>query len=649
MIRHSRSRSSLSLFSLFSPFSLFVALLWVCLLVSHASFAQGKPSIQVQVDQDTVGVGDVIHLQMTVSSGDAMPDDALPGPTPGFVVHQPSTAPTQTHININGNRSDRFTLIVDWPLEAKKTGTFTVGPPTVDVGNSRFSTGSGITVRVVPAGQAPRRAQPPAQGVDPFGFTPFDPWKQLFPGMQPGDPMGGQAPSATTDPKLQLDSPRGNFYFLHATVDKTSAVVGEQVTFSIYEYTATNLRAEIDAEDVHDAQVADFIKHALLKDDQDSQLEGFATIGGQSWKVILVKRWALFPLRAGDLEIGPMSVTLVRPRAAAGTKRTTETLRVHVVEPPVATRPPGYAIGDVGRFALETQVTPREAEQDGAVAVHVEVAGTGNVPATITTPAREGVEWLTPEVHEQLGPIGHDAFGGKRSFDYVVRIHRSGDVDLGEIALPFWDPEKSAYDVARAPVGVVHVKPSSVGAAAAASAAGQADQEALPDLPSQRDVLEHTRTSPRRHLDDSPLPWLLGIGAWPLAFGVVVAGGAAGRKLASAWRGRRESPAAELDRRVAAARTACSGGDARAADAAIARALEAAALARGGVSIRGAVGEEVLDRLVGAGVTRESAARLAELLRHCESARFSPSAADVAAARERWHEAQRTIRELRRA
>jgi hypothetical protein len=463
--------------------------------------------------------------------------------------------------------------------------------------------------------------------------------------------LGGQpSPTISSDPRLQLDSPRGNFYFIHATVDKTTAVVGEQIILSIYEYTDESLaRVAIEASDAHEPQLADFSRRSLLKDDDRGIMAGTVSIGGRLWEVVLAHRWAIFPLRAGDLTIGAMSETLARPRAVSGAVRSTETLRLHVTEPPVAGRPPGYAIGDVGHFAVETQVTPRDVEQDAAVAVHVEVAGTGNVPPTIATPARDGVEWLTPEVHEQLAPIGHDTFGGKRTFDYVVRLHRSGDVDLGDITLPFWDPQKAAYDIARSPIGVVHVRPTSTGGVPGASPSGKGAQEALPDLPAQRDILENTRTSPRTHLDDSPLPWLLGIGFWPLAFGGVVAGGAAGRRLANAWRGRRASPAAELDRRVAAARSACSGDDPRAADAATARALEAAALARGGVSIRGAVGDEVLDRLVGAGVTRESAQRLAELLRSCESARFSPTAADVAAARDRWREAQRAIRELRRA
>ncbi len=75
-----------------------------------------------------------------------------------------------------------------------------------------------------------------------------------------------------------------------------------------------------------------------------------------------------------------------------------------MTEPPLRGRPPGYATGDVGRFAVSADVTPRDVEQGGSIAVHIQVSGRGNLPTTIVPPARAGVEWLSPELHEELGP-----------------------------------------------------------------------------------------------------------------------------------------------------------------------------------------------------------------------------------------------------
>jgi hypothetical protein len=577
---------------------------------------------------------------MTVSSSSAAPDTPRIGATPGFSVRGQNESPTQTHMIVNGVRSDRYSLTVDWALEAQRTGTFSVGPPSITVGNQRFQTQT-VKIHVVPAGQAPRRAPRRPQVQDPFGqFSPFDPWKALMPGMDPFEPTEPPAAMAPpVDPKLAVEPPRGAVYFLHATVDKANAVVGEQVNFSVYEYLDVEATDVAISEDARDAQVPDFVKHPLIRDDQDAQLVGYASGGGRTWVVKLVRRWALFPLRSGDLTIGPMVETLVRPRSVAGQPRATEEFHVHVSEPPLAGRPPGYALGDVGRFALSAQVQPREIEQGGAIGVHVDLSGTGNLPNTLDTGAREGVEWLAPEVHDEVGPAAHDAYGGKRSFDYVVRLNKAGDVDLGSLNLPYWDPEAKKYAVARAPLGVVKVKPS------AAAAAADTVQPPLQGLPEPRSALLGRREG-GTHADDAIAFWLGGVAGPPLLFVAAVVGRRTGRRIGAAWRGRRASPAADLRERMALAQAACGGKDARRADAAIARALEAATVVHAGVSVRAAVGTEVIDRLERAGVAHDAALTVADLLRECEAARFSPDAVDVVAARDRWTRAQGVIRGL---
>ena len=575
---------------------------------------------------------------MSATSADNMPGDPRLGSTPGFTVRGQNESPSQTHISINGNRMDRYTLTVEWALQAQRIGTFTIGPPSVALGGARFAS-QAFKLHVVAAGQAPpRRSRPTQQQQSPFGFSPFDPWKTLIPGFDGLDQPPTPPPAPTTDPKLALDAPRGSIYFLHATIDKTSAVVGEQVTFSVYEYLDVGASDVAIDDDARDAQVPAFVKHPLQPEDQDAVLAGYATAGGRTWIVKLVRRWALFPLQAGDLVIGPMSETMVRPRSVAGQPRTTEELHVHVTEPPLAGRPAGYSLGDVGHFALAAQVQPRELEAGGAVGVHVEVSGTGNLPGTLTPGAREGVEWLAPEVHDELGPAGHDLYGGKRTLDFVVRVKKAGNVDLGSLVLPFWNPDQRRYEVARAPLGSLHVTAAPGGAPAADVA-----EPTLPGLPAPRDTLQGPGER-RRFADDTALFWLVGVGAWPLAFGVAAVGHSVARRARRAWRGRRASPTTDLKERVALAHVACGGKDARQADAAIARALEAATVVHAGVNVRAAVGGEVVDRLERAGIAREAAASVAGILRECEAARFSPEATDVVAARDRWIRAQGAIR-----
>ena len=616
----------------------------IALTVQVAARAQtSSPQMQVQPDAETVGVGDLVHVQMSVTSADEMPSDAQIGATPGFVPHG-QNASGQTRFVANGFRMERtYTLTVDWALQAQRVGTFALGPPTAVVGASRYA-GQKVTIHVVPAGQAPNRTHSPSQRPDPFGLSPFDPWRGLFPGMDDGSRNGAQEPPGIPlDSRLALEAPRGSYFFLHATVDKTTAVVGEQVTFTVYQYADVSAgEIQADPDGVHDPQVAEFVRHPLVPEDQEPTTAGFASIGGHTWQVKIVRRWALFPLHSGDLAIGPMSLTLALPRAAAGQPRTTETFVIHVTEPPLASRPPGFSLGDVGRFTIAAQVQPREIEQGGAVGVQVELSGTGNVPEAIAPPARDGVEWLAPEVHSTLGPTAQGAYGGKRSFDFVVHVKRAGTVDLGELSLPYWDPELRKYSVARAALGVLRVKPN---AAVAAQAQADAPAERLGELPPPRDALEGVKVA-KKHWDDSPLFWLLGVGGGPLSFGVAVGAREAARRARQAWRLRTVSPIAELKGRLTAVRAACERSDPRAIDAAITRALEAATVVHAKVGVRGALGAEVVGRLERAGVESSLAASITGLLGECEIGRFAPEVADVGASRARAARALEFIADL---
>ncbi len=547
-------------------------------------------------------------------------------------------------IAVNGLRMDRtYTLSVEWELQAQHLGTFALGPLTAVVAGKRYSAQQ-VTIHVVAAGQAPHRARPQARP-DPFGLSPFDPWRGLFPGVDDGSQDRPQAPTVPVDPKLSLDAPRGNYFFLHATVDKAAVVVGEQVTFTVYEYTDTSTLGDVEADgdSVHDAQAADFVKHPLIPDDQESPVVGYASVGGRTWQVKIAHRWALFPLHSGDLTIGPMSFTLVRPRAVAGQPRATESLVVHVGEPPIPGRPPGFSLGDVGRFAIAVQVQPREIEQGGAVGVHVELSGAGNVPEAIAPPVREGVEWLVPEVHTELGPTSQGSYGGKRSFDFVVHVNRAGTVDLGDVSLPYWDPDQRKYGVARAALGALRVTPN---AAAAAAAKSDAPSDRLSGLPPARDVSLEGPKVARQHWDDSPFFWFGGVAGGPLVFGLAVAGRSGARRARLAWRGRRASPMAELKERMAAVRTACERSDARAIDASITRALEAATKAHARVGVRGALGAEVVGRLERAGVEPSVAVGISDLLGECEKGRFAPDAGDAVASRARAARALEVIGHL---
>jgi hypothetical protein len=608
--------------------ALAVVLAVLALLV--ATTASAAPQLRTSITPGTIEVGGTATLSLSVTPGDQVSQAQLRTLPTGLSLVGQSVSPSFQITVVNGRMSQVVTARAVFQIRASREGTYTIGPPAVVSAGARL-TGDRVTLKVVAQGTLPPQQQ--ANPFDPFNFFgQGGPFQQLQPLDQvPNDML---EPSYPIDPRYNLDRPRAPGAFLHAIVDKTSAVVGEQVTLSVYLYVDV-ARGNPQFSDPHEAGASDFMRQSLIKDDTAIERSGFGRVGGRTYVVALLRKYALFPLHTGELEITPMRLTIDRK------ERASETLHVHVTEPPMDHRPPGYVVGDVGHFTISADVAPRKVPRGGAIAVNVELSGWGNLPSTLTVPARPGVTWLDPEVKDDLHVLdaktaGDGVWGGTRRFAYVVTPTKEGDLDLGEMAVSFYDPREHAYGVARAPLGVVHVEPG------AAPPAGSA--KLLANMPRLRTQMGSTRGA-EAHLDDSKVFW--GLLFMPTAlFGIAVSTRRAARSMSERARARKTSPAAELKARQRALDAAVGGDDPRAIDGAAIRVLEAGAEAHAGVNVRGVGGEEVAAVLTRAGVAADTAAKLRDLLDACAAARFSPDGAALDEARERADKARAVVARL---
>jgi hypothetical protein len=601
------------------------AFAFALVILPRTARAQGT-SVQSVADASEVEVGEVVTLTLVSQSEGETASDPQPGPHPGFSIVDQAVSPTQMVSIINGRRTDKQGLTVTWTMRADRVGTFVLGPPSVAAGGGRKN-GSTHRVTVVAQGKGTQ----PRGGGRSGGRRPpqtIDPFKGIFPGFDDDDEFFGRGREPPTDPKYGMNEARAPVAFLHATIDKTHAVVGEQVTLSVYLYEDPHAR-QGHPSDVHEATATDFIKRSLLQDETRAIGLGNAMVGGRAWSVKLVRKSALFPLKTGRLAIQPMSLTL--PQARIGL-RESEVLYVQVTEPPAAGRPAGYQLGDVGDFSLSATVTPRALAQGGAVGVSVELRGTGNMPSTLPVPVAPGVEWLEPQVTDSLGPMQNDRFGGSRTFAYVVRIAKSGAVDLGNLQIPYWDAERGTYALARAGLGVVDVTPGAV-----RDAGPEAIEEILPGLPKERRVLEGVHHD--SFLTDRSELWLALFGA-PLACAAFIGANGVVRRARSRKAGAAPSHDKIAREKRAEAEAALRGDDGKAATSAIAGALEASVLAATKVNVRGTAGEGAERELVAAGVPDDAALEVVAVLRACEDARFSPDGVTIDDAKKLWKRAQ---------
>lgn len=580
--------------------------LLVVWLVAIPGWAQAAPEVSTALSAEVVEVDDSVTLELSVlySAGPIPERPSLAAPD-GFVVHGPPQI-RRGWVSRNGVTRDLYQA--RWQLVAKKVGTHQLPAPTVQI-EGRVVTGEGRTLKVVPPGQRAKRQRQPFGGFGGFLSGPMSgldiDLRDLFPPEPEELTPTGEELSLTRAPDPHV--------FLRIVPSKTKAVVGEQITLDYWAYMrGVALRHGQPRE----APLVDFARMDL---DLPRQREVRTRVGGQLWMAQRFQRVAVFPLRAGRLETGRIELDVVL--SGMGKRemtRRSNTVVIEVEEPPEAGRPPGYQLGDVGRFKLTATASPRETIVGETVSVMAKVTGVGQLPSQLAVPRRQGVEWLAPEKKQDIRDH-NGRIHGWRTFGYAVRFTEPGTHDLGAIELPYFDPDKRAYEVARVDLGEIRVKPKPAGAAPP-SAGPDDEPDPLASLGAPRPTL--SAYEPRR--DDGLDPrWL-----WSLALApslTVVAGGAFARGLTvlrERRRQRRDDPAALARRALAEVKGAA---DPRDAAAAAERALHLAIEAATGVKARGLLLTELGPRLRDRGLEEPMADEVVGLLEALGTARFAPS------------------------
>jgi len=585
---------------------------WTALLAGVVLLASAPAWADIEfyqkVDRTEVGTEDTFRLSVVVA--DAPPSAQVQLPAPRDFEVLSSSRSSQRSIQLAGGGPaviqdvTTHTLI----LRATRTGKLTIPPAVLTTAGRTYKTESiQLTVKPGRLGPAPGQASRPALP-DPF---------RNFPGRDPFE-------DAETDDEPII--PRGDTdLFLRASLDRNEVYVGEQTTLSLYIYSRVDL-SSVDA--VTMPKLEGFWSEDV---ESPTQLSGEQKIvNGIPYRAYLLRRRALFPVKAGTLTITPAEADITTGFLFAGHRvhRVANGLKVKVKPLPPG-GPPGIANAHVGSWQLTLDVTPTRVELGQPITVKVILDGTGNVknvtPPKLTAPA--SLKVYDPTTTDRLTP-NKNKIQGRRMMEYLVMPQRTGTFTLPALEFPYFDPRRREYDVTRTDPVTITVEAGAGGVAST----GPMPPPSPDAAHEQKNVLTASGLRPLRYqarfmAPSTPL-WeqlfflpavLTPVG---LLFGVMLMGQVRGRLLTQTEAGRKKQQARAARKRLAAAEKLVGQGSTSDFYAEVEKALQGFLEARLHTPVVGLTREALDERMAAAGVAPERRSKTRFVLEACDMGRF---------------------------
>jgi len=391
-------------------------ILWLIIIIS-IPFAQ-ELNFTASVDQTTVGLDESFTLNVTVSGENmgSIPQPELPS-LPDFNVLGQSQSQSTNISFINGKMTTQNTIDFIYTLAPKKIGKSTIGPCRLKLKDRTHETQS-IEIEVVKGSTAGSNSTSGNQG----------------------------APPATTG----NDIATGDNLFILCSANRKSVYTGEQINVSYEIYTRYppsefgNLGipnfSGFWVEPIFEAKYYDFKTK---------------TYNGINYNAMLIKSAALFPIAAGDLQIGSMALTfsvIQRSRDFFDIFNTTRSVRIESkpisvrVLPLPEPKPPEFT-GGVGKFTINATLDRDSSVSSEPITLKVRISGRGNIRLIEKpkTPEISGLRILDPEVKDDI-KINGDAIEGFKEFLFPIIPQTDGKYVIPGITLTFFNPQTKTYE-----------------------------------------------------------------------------------------------------------------------------------------------------------------------------------------------------------
>lgn len=378
--------------------------------------------LNASVDRTTVGVGDHFTYQLEVSGADKnLPDPQLPDFSNFEVLSGPNVSSSFQIVNFDVSSSKTYSFI----LSPRQVGKIEIPPAFIGYKGKKYQSDN-IIITVIKAGQQP----PPNQGQR--------------------QSQGSQAQDADLSQSL----------FLRAVPSKTSVFVNEQVNVSFKIYFRVNIRSPefLDLPET----VGFWVEEYPIKGDIPVTQE---TINGIQYRVGEIKKMALFPTKAGELEITPMRlkvhVQVARQRRdpfdvfddffdspfgrMVAKELVSNKVTIRSKPLPAEGKPAGFS-GLVGDFRMQDEIDKSNVPSNEAISLKLKISGTGNLKVIDNIPveAPPSFEVFEPKISDNVNRSG-TYLNESKDLEFIMIPRVPGDYTIKPVRVSFFDPFEKRY------------------------------------------------------------------------------------------------------------------------------------------------------------------------------------------------------------
>jgi hypothetical protein len=397
------------------------------LLVLSAPASAGEIRVRATLEPERIGIDETATLSIEVRGVGLR---SVPF-RPGFELDNLEVVggPYQHEEILLGIGRVARSIRISWKLRALSTGRARIQGLRLRVGGEVVSLGSReVLVQDEPTGLSG----------DPAGQDEEDPLDRYF---------------RRWEPAWRDRTWRRPDVFLRAEVRPSKPVVGQQVLYTVYLYTLSDVSA------VSPTAIPDFQGFWVHDIPQPTKLPtDLVEVEGKRYGRVVLLQKALFPLRPGRHQLRPTEIDLLvrtvdrrlfGPPVSSSEQLSLQTSTLPVDVQPLPPSPQGFT-GAVGRMSLTATVEPPELRLGEAATVTVTLSGEGNLQGLPQPPMPEveGLKVLPPQ-QEGEDRISGTTVRGSRTWSYPVVPERAGTYRLEMPGIPYFDPAAKKYQVAK--------------------------------------------------------------------------------------------------------------------------------------------------------------------------------------------------------